>query len=210
MQKIIESLNWRYATKKYDSSKKVSKENLETILESARLSATSYGLQPFRMLVIEDPKVRAKLSEPAYGQPQITDASNLVVFAIRKDIDAKYIENFVKTVAETRGIPVESLAGYSDMMKGSLLGLTPEQRDAWSAKQAYIALGTALLTAADLKIDATPMEGFDPAKVDEVLGLKEKNLGSVVILALGYRSTEDATANYKKVRFSKEEMIQTI
>ncbi len=207
MSSIHDALLWRYATKQYDASKKVAEGDFNQILEAARLSASSYGLQPWKMVVVTNPELRTKLRAAAWDQSQITDASHLVVFAIEKNLDSAYVDEYIDLVSKTRGVSKEMLKGYEDMMKGSISGLTQESKDAWNGKQAYIALGTALLAAADLKIDSTPMEGFDKSQFDEILGLSKMGLASAVVLALGYRSSEDKSASYAKVRFPMEEMV---
>lgn len=207
MSNLLESLNWRYAVKKYDASKKISSEDLATLKEATKLSASAYGLQPFKVIIVENPELRAKLAPAGYGQSGITEASQLFIFAVENNVGVKQIEAYMKNVSETRGIPVESLKGFSDMIHGSLDGLNEEQRNNWSKKQAYLALSTLLNTAAILKIDATPMEGFNPQQFDEILGLKELGLTTAVIAAVGYRHEEDATQHYKKVRKSNEEFF---
>ena len=204
MTQINDSLNWRYATKAYDTSKKLNEDQLNTLIESIRLSPSSYGLQPYRVINVKTPEIREKLKAAAWNQTQMTDASQLLVFTVPTDLSDKHIDTFIEEVAKTRGITIESLKGYSDMIKGSVNSKTPEQRKDWSARQAYIALGILLKTAADMQIDATPMEGFDNAQFDDILGLKDKNLTSVVVCALGYRADNDDFAKMKKVRFSKE------
>lgn len=207
MSDLITSLNWRYATKKFDSTKKLSDEQLEKITESLRLSASSYGLQPWKFVMVKNPETREKLKEVAWNQTQITDASHLFVLCIRKDIDASFVDHFIKSISETRGISEETLKGYSDMMKGTISKLSNDEINQWSARQLYISLGTALASAAFYEIDACPMEGFDNAKFDEILGLSGLGLESKVVLTVGFRSADDETANYKKVRFTKEEVF---
>lgn len=210
MNNIINALNWRYATKSFDSSKKLSDEQLDTILESMRLTASSYGLQPWKFVVVSNPETRTALRAAAWDQTQVTDASAFVVLSVRTDVDAAYVDAYMKSIADTRGMDVSALTGFADMIKGSISHKTAEQVVEWSSKQLYIALGTALTTAAQLEVDTCPMEGFDSAKFDEILGLKEKNLSSRVCLAIGFRSTEDTSASYKKVRLSKDEVIVTV
>lgn len=211
MKQVLTALGWRYATKAYDTDKKVSDQDFEAILEAGRLAPTSFGLQPFRFVVVNDAATRAKLREIGWNQPQFTDASHLVVIATEKKLDDAYVDEFVALTAKTRGADVASLAGYAEMMKGALKGKgTPEARKAWAEKQAYIALGMMLLAAAEGKIDATPIEGFDPAAADKILGLDKLGLESSVIIALGYRSKSDGYAAQKKVRFSKEDMVVEI
>jgi len=207
MTELLNSLNWRYATKKYDASKKVSAEDLKTLKEATKLSVSSMGLQPYKILIIENPELRAKLQPAAYGQSAITEASQLFVFAIEKNIGEKQIEKYIQNISETRGIPVESLDGFSGMIKGFVSGLDEDGRDNWAKKQAYLALSTLINTASFLKIDATPMEGFSPEQFDEILGLDKLGLSTAVIAAIGYRHEEDATQHYKKVRKSNEELF---
>lgn len=207
MSEILNSLNWRYATKKYDASKKVSAEDLNTLKEATKLSVSSMGLQPYKILVIENPELREKLKGAAYGQAPITDASQLFVFAIEKNAGDQQIEKYMQNISETRGIPTESLDGFSGMIKGFLSGLDENGRDNWSKKQAYLALSTLINTASLLKIDATPMEGFSPEQFDEILGLDKLGLSTAVIAVVGYRHEEDATQHYKKVRKSNEELF---
>ena len=207
MSEILNSLNWRYVTKKYDASKKVSAEDLNTLKEATKLSVSSMGLQPYKILVIENPELREKLKGAAYGQAPITEASQLFVFAIEKNVGDKQIEKYMQNISETRGIPTESLEGFSGMIKGFLSGLDENGRDNWSKKQAYLALSTLINTASLLKIDATPMEGFSPEQFDEILGLDKLGLSTAVIAVVGYRHEEDATQHYKKVRKSNEELF---
>ncbi len=204
---IIEQLKWRYATKKFDSSKKLSDKDLQFILEATNLSASSYGLQPYHILLIEDSAIREQLKKAAHGQIQLTDASQVIVFAAKTNLSDSDVEEYVKLIAETRNIPVESLQQFDAMMKGSISGLSPEQKTTWAAKQTYIALGQLLTVCAISKIDACPMEGFDKAAFDEILGLKEKNLTSTVIAPIGYRSECDDYQHYPKVRRPLKEMI---
>jgi len=207
MSNHIENLNWRYAVKKYDASKKVSAEDLKTLKEAIRLSPSAYGLQPYKVLFIENPEVREKLKAAAYGQTQITDASQLVVFASITDFGNPEIDSYINNIANTRALAVENLEGYSNMMKSSISPLPLEARDNWSAKQTYLALGNLLNAAATLHIDATPMEGFNPGQFDEILGLTEQGLHATVIAVIGYRHNEDATQHQKKVRKSNEELF---
>lgn len=210
MNNIINALNWRYATKSFDPSKKLSDEQLDTILESMRLSASSYGLQPWKFIVVSNPETRTALRAAAWDQTQVTDASVFIVLTVRTDVDAAYVDAYMKSIADARGMDVSALAGFADMIKGTISRRTAEQVIDWSSRQVYIALGTALTTAAQLEVDACPMEGFDESKFDEILGLKEKRLTSRVCLALGFRSAEDTSASYKKVRFAKNEVIVTM
>jgi len=210
MNTYINNLNWRYATKKFDTSKKISNEELDNILEATALSASSYGLQPYKILVIDNPEIREKLKPAAWGQSQITDASHLLIFANQTTFGDELVDDYLTNVSETRAIPAEGLKGYGDFMKSKLATLTDTQKSVWTAKQAYIALGNLLSAAADLKIDTCPMEGFDPKQFNEILGLNDKELNAAVVVTLGHRSDEDETQHYKKVRKSKENLITHI
>lgn len=207
MTQIIESLNWRYATKAYDTSKKLSDEQVSMLIEAVRLTPSSYGLPAYKVIHVKDAEIREKLKAVAWGQPQITDASDLFVFAIKTDLSDVSVDEYMKLIADTRGVATESLDGFSGMIKGTLNSLSQEHKEAWAARQAYIALGTLLTTTAENKIDSTPMEGFTTEKFDEILGLKELNLKSVVVCVVGYRSENDDYAGLKKVRISKDDLI---
>lgn len=210
MTELLNSLNWRYATKKYDASRKVSAADINTLKEATKLSVSAYGLQPYKILIIENPELRAKLQQAAYGQSAITEASQLFIFAIEKNVGEKEIAKYMNNVSETRGIPVENLDGFSNMINGFVSGLDENGRDNWAKKQAYLALSTLINTASLLKIDATPMEGFSPAQFDEILGLDKLGLTTAVIATVGYRHEEDASQHYKKVRKSDEELYITL
>lgn len=203
----LTNLKWRYATKRMNGQK-VPAEKLENILDVIQLAPTSLGMQPFTILVIEDPELRAKIAPAVYNQPQITEGSHVLVFAAWKDYSNENVEKYLNNIAALRGIPVESLSVMRDMINGSLAGKTPEQLLNWNSRQAYIALGFGLVAAANEQVDATPMEGFDADALDAALGLKEKGLHSVVILALGYRDAEkDYLSSAAKVRRSKDELF---
>lgn len=200
---LIDNLNWRYAVKKM-TGEKISDEALENILEATRLSASSYGLQPYEIIVVSNPEIKKQLSPAAYGQQQITGSSHLLVFSIWENISNAQVNNYINDIAQKRGIPAETLQGFADTILGTVKNLTVAQQQVWASKQAYIALGTALIAAANQHVDATPMEGFNPEAFDSILGLKEKGLKSVVVLALGIRSKEDELADAPKVRRAKE------
>lgn len=206
---LINDLNWRYATKSMNGAI-VPQEKLDSILEATNLAATSYGLQPYTILVVSNPAVKEKLQAAAYGQAQVGTASHILVFTVPEKITAEAIGAFINNVATTRNMPVEMLDGYKGMILGTVGALPAEQQQIWAAKQAYIALGTALVAAAEQKVDACPMEGFDKAQFDEILGLAAKGLKSVVMLPLGFRAAEDASAGYKKVRKASVDMFQLI
>lgn len=211
MTQIIDALNWRYATKAFDTTKKLTDEQVSALLEAIRLSASSFGLQPYKIILIKNPELREQIKTNAWGQSQVTDASHLIVLAAVTNLGDAFVDNFINVVSTTRGVEVANLEGYSQMMKGAIKGKSDQGgaqvvKD-WASKQAYIALGTLLTTCAVEKIDACPMEGFDNKKVDEILGLSELNLESVLLCPVGFRSESDESANYKKVRFAKADMV---
>jgi nitroreductase len=210
MSNYIENLNWRYATKQFDSTKKISNEDLEKLKEAIQLSASSYGLQPYKILIVEDTETREKLKEASWGQSQITDASQLIVFANMTDFDESLVDDYILNTSNTRNIDASNLKDYADLMKSQLNPLPKEMKAFWTAKQTYIALGNLLSAAADFKIDACPMEGFDAKKYNEILDLNSQNLNASVVATVGYRSEKDDTQHYKKVRKSKKELFSTI
>jgi nitroreductase / dihydropteridine reductase len=204
---LIQALNWRYAAKRMNGQK-VPQEKIENILEATRLAPSSMGLQPYTVLVIEDEGLRKQIQKVANNQPQIVEGSHLLVFAAWDNITEEQINEYINNTAETRGVTLDSLSGFKNALLGIANRNTQEQNFHWSARQAYIAFGTAIAAAATQKVDATPMEGFNAAALDELLNLKEKGLRSVTLLPLGYRDTEnDWLANQKKVRREKEEFF---
>lgn len=207
---ILEKLNWRYAVKKFDPSKKLNEAQLERVLEATRLSASSYGLQPYKVIVVKDPAVREALKAVSWNQPQITDASHLVVFARFDDLNDGHVDTFMGHVAGARNLQLDDLKGYENILKGTVNRLSEDAAAIWTSKQAYLALGTLLTASAVEGIDACPMEGFDAAAYDEVLGLKEKNLRTVVVAAIGFRAEEDTMQHAKKVRKPLEDFVELV
>jgi nitroreductase len=211
MTTVNERLAWRYATKKYDATKSVPAEKLERIIEAVRLAPTSSGLQPFELFVVSNADIRAKIRTVAWDQTQITDCSHLLVFAAWDDITADRVNTMFDFTNDVRGFTSEGWENYRQLLLGIVAERGTEANYQAAARQAYIGLGTALVAAAFEEVDATPMEGFDPAAVDEILDLKSKNLRSVVILALGYRAAEgDWLVNLKKVRRSRDNFVTEI
>jgi len=210
MSTFIENQNWRYATKKFNSEKKISNSDLEILKEAIQLSSSSYGLQPYKVLIIENEEIRKQLQPASWGQSQITDASHLFVFASIINVDSEYITRYAENMAKTRNIPFDSVKGYADFMIGNISTLTPEKQLIWAQKQAYLALGNLLNAAAELKIDVTPMEGFLPEQYNEILGLTEKGLHATLVATIGYRHDEDDTQHYAKVRKPITELFETI
>lgn len=209
-EEILEKLNWRYATKSYDAAKKISDEDWAILEQSLLLAPSSFGLQPYKYIVVTDAELREKLKAAAWGQPQITDASHLVIFAYKKTLTDADVEHYVDRIVDVRGGSREALTDYENVMKGSAQkAVDGGYIEVWNSRQAYIALGFLLETAALLDIDATPMEGFDAAQFNEILGLTDYS--AVAVAALGYRNAEtDWLANLPKVRFSKEELFVKI
>jgi nitroreductase len=204
---VLNNLEWRYAAKRMNGQK-IPAEKLENILKAIQLAPTSIGLQPFTVLVVEDEKLKAKMAPAIYNQPQITEGSHVLVFAAWKEYGKEKVDKYLNNIASVRGIPVDSLDGLRNMIEGAISGKTPEQLLNWNSRQAYIALGTGVAAAAEEHVDSTPMEGFDPDALDEVLGLQEKGLRSTVVLALGYRDAEkDYLSSSAKVRRNKEELF---
>ena len=207
MSPYNDHLQWRYATKKFDATKKLTQEQLDELLASARLTASSYGLQPYKFVVITNPAIREKIKEHAWGQTQVTDASHLIAICSYKSIDVSYVDHFIDSISAERGIPVEGMKTYRDMMAGTIQTRTPEQLAQWMKCQSYIALGFLLSAAAQMEIDSCPMEGFDPTQVDIDLDLASQNLTCATLLPVGFRAADDETAKYKKVRFPNEELF---
>jgi nitroreductase len=211
MSDLLQDLQWRYATKKFDPSKAVAQEKVDFILEAIRLSASSSGLQPYEVFVVTNKDIRAKIVPHAWGQQQIVDASHVLVFAAWDNYTAERINNMFDLVNEERGFSNQGWEDYRNMLLNTYPQRDAETNFEHAARQAYIGLGSALIAAADAKVDSTPMEGFVPKEVDEILGLKEKGLRSVVILPLGYRAEEgDWLVNLKKVRRSEEDFITNV
>jgi nitroreductase len=208
MSNLIEQLNWRYATKKMDPTKPVKQEKVERILEAIRLTATSSGLQPYEVFVVTNNELREKIVPHAWNQAQITDGSHLLVFAAWDNYTEERINEMFDLVNDERGFKNQGWEDYRQMILSTYPPREAEVNYQHAARQAYIGLGTALIAAAEESIDCTPMEGFDPEKVDEILGLKERGLRSVILLPLGYRAEEgDWLKDLKKVRRSSDKFI---
>ena len=210
MSKYTEDLNWRYATKQFDATKKIASEDLETLKEAVQLSASSYGLQPYKILIVQDDKVKAQLKEAGYNQSQFTDASAIFVFAHQTDFGAELVDSYIDLAADAKGVKPEDMEQYATLMKNSLLNLPQEAKSGWTARQAYIALGNLLSAAAAHKIDACPMEGFNADAFDEILNLKDTNLHAVAVVAVGYRHQDDSHQHDPKVRRPQSQLFETI
>ena len=210
-ENIIKQLKWRYATKAFDAQKKISDTDWQTLTEAVRLSPSSYGLQPWKFVVVKNTDVRKQLRAVSWNQSQVEEASHLVVFAALKKFDETYVDKFIASTAKARSMQVDSMKGYRDMMVGDLVkGPRSAIQASWSQRQTYLAIGTLLSAAAMLEIDACPMEGLDPTKYDQILGLDKTDYGAVVAVALGYRSAADASQSYAKVRFDAADVFQVI
>ena len=206
---LLESLQWRYATKKMNGEK-IPQDKLDRILQATKLAPSSYGLTPYKVIVVESEELKEGLKNAAYGQTQLTDSSQVLVFATWDSITEGSVDHFIETVANERGITTDLLQDYGSTIKGTLNFMSEDQKITWAQKQAYIGLGFALVAAATEGVDSTPMEGFNPLLVDEVLNLKEMGLKSVVLLPLGYRDTDnDYLVNLKKVRWSDNDFFIT-
>lgn len=207
MTTIIENLSWRYATKVFNTTKELSALDLQYILEAGRMSATSYGLQPFKIVVVTDAAKKAALVPHAWNQAHVGENGALIILAARTDVDEAMIADYTARIEATRGLPAGATNGYKDMMTGSLMSHSVEDRTTWAQKQCYIALGTMMMAAAEKMIDGCPMEGFVAESFNEVLGLSAHNLTATVIFPVGYRAESDATQHYAKVRREASDMI---
>ena len=208
---IIEALEWRYAVKKFDASKKLTDEKINTVKRALQLTPTSMGLQLMKFVMVESEEIKKKITPIAYNQPQIEDASHLIIMCRKTDVEPGDIDSFIETAATTNDIKVshESMQDYDKSLRVSL-SIPKEQQKIWMDNQVYIALGNLMTVCAIEEIDACPMEGFDRKKLNEELGFSEQNLDAVVIFALGVRSEEDYRLKFKKVRRSLDDLFQTI
>jgi nitroreductase len=211
MENILQALNWRYATKTFDPTKKVSASDWKVLSESLRLAPSSYGLQPWKFMVIQNSDIRKQLKEASWSQSQVTDCSHFVVLVIKEKMDEAHIDLHLAHVAEVRGVTTESLAGFKKMLLGDLVqgGRASKIRN-WAHNQSYIAMGFLMETAALMKIDACPMEGLDPAAYDRILKLEGTGWATVAAVAVGYRSATDKYATLPKVRFEEKDVFQVL
>ncbi len=207
MELLNPALNWRYATKQFDPQRKLSNEQVDSILAAGNLSATSYGLQPYQFLLIEDQSFRESLVSCCYNQRQVVDASHLIVIAIRTDIDEVFIRDFISLTEAQRNLTAGSLTGYGDLIIKSIMSFSENARLDWAARQAYLALGTMLAACAAMHVDACPMEGFLPHEFNQRLNLTDRNLHCQLLLPVGYRAESDETQHLPKVRRPLEEMV---
>ena len=207
---LIENLKWRYATKEFDPNKKISNSDLDKLKEAIRLSVSSYGLQLYKVLIIENHEILKVLRKASWNQSQITDASHLFVFCnFTRDFERK-VDNYIHLISETQEIDFQKVQPYGEMIKNDLAARSLDKKLVWAEKQTYLAMANLIAACAELKIDACPMEGFIPTDYNEILGLTEQGLNAAVIVPVGYRSANDITQFRKKVRKSTEELFQLI
>ena len=206
----LTQLRWRYATKKFDPARKIAPDLWAGLEQAAALSPSSYGLQPWKFVVVTDPEVRKKLHPASWNQPQILDASHLVVFAAKNPPTPADVERHVARTEQVRGLTPGVLDDLKKRILGSLSRMTEKDAHAWAARQCYIALGVFLSACALAGVDACPMEGFQPEKYDEILGLTAKGLSAVVIATAGYRHPDDPAAKFAKSRFPVDEVIERV
>ncbi|MEI6351839.1 MAG: NAD(P)H-dependent oxidoreductase [Verrucomicrobiota bacterium] len=206
---LLQQLRWRYATKQFDAARKIPQSDWAALEEALLLTPSSFGLQPWKFLVITDSQIRESLVPVSWGQRQVADCSHLVVFAIKKELKVEDLDLFMARIAEVRQVGVETLAGYRSLISGTVIdGANTAHVGAWIHRQAYIALGNFMTSAALLGIDTCPLEGFAPEKYDEILGLSARGLTAGVACAAGYRSADDKHATLPKVRFKPEDVIE--
>ncbi|MFD1550892.1 NAD(P)H-dependent oxidoreductase [Putridiphycobacter roseus] len=204
---LIEHLRWRYATKKFNPTKKVGAGELEILKEAIRLAATSYGLQPFKVAVIDDALLKAELRKAAYNQSQISDCSHLFVFSHFTALNPQFIDDYIQLCAEKREQDHDLLKGYGNFMKTTLGNFNEQELHNWSSKQAYIGMTNLLMACAELRIDACPIEGFEAEKFNEILDLNPMDLSACVIVSIGYRASDDPDQFMKKVRLPKSDLF---
>lgn len=205
---LINSLKWRYATKKYDTSARLTEEEIAQIKEATQLSASSYGLQPYKIIELKDSSLKETLKPLTWGQGQVTDAAEFWVFCNKVEVTDEDVDTFTALRAKTTGLELEALAGYATFVKGKMKEKSADEMQNWTARQTYIALGNALAAAAELQIDATPMEGFESEKYAETLGLAEDGYNACVLLALGKRHEEDTTQHAAKTRKFLDDLFE--
>ena len=208
-KQLIEALEWRYACKKFDTDKRISDTDLDTILDSIQLTPSSYGLQPIKVLLIETKELREQIKPIAWNQAQVVDASHLLVFCHYTALSESYVDQHVSLMANTRNLPIEKLQGFGTHVKSSIATMDADHVNQWTGKQTYIALGQVLLSCALLKIDATPMEGFDRRALDNLLDLSKDGLSASLLCPIGYRHAEDPYITLKKVRKTKDALFET-
>ncbi len=208
---LLQQLRWRYATKKFDPAKRILPPQWQTLEEALILTPSSFGLQPWKFIVITDEATRRKLLPISWNQAQVVECSHLLVFAFKKHVGAREIDEYLRRISEVRGTPLAAMSGFREMMLGNLVeGARSISINEWALRQVYIALGNFMTSAALLGIDTCPIEGFEPEKYDQVLGLAKRDLAAAVVCAAGYRSADDKYAALAKVRFEHRDVIERI
>ncbi len=210
IQEVKEQMGWRAATKSFDPEKKVSDSDFADLMEVVRLTPSSYGLQPWKFVVVKDVETRKKLQAAAYNQAQVGEASHLLVLCTQKEVTLADVGRYMESIMKVRGNSAQELEGFKGMLSGFVTGKNPEQLKLWAQKQVYIALGNVLTACAVAGIDSCPMEGFDAAQFNEILGLEKLGLEATLVCAIGYRSANDYMSKIAKVRYPKEEVIMEI
>jgi nitroreductase/dihydropteridine reductase len=204
---VIEKLQWRYATKKFDSERKLGQDSIDTLKKAFDLTATSYGLQPIKLVIVSDDAVKEQLLPHSWNQKQVVQASHVLVFCVETNVDESYIKGYFERVKNERNTPDEVLSPFRASLIKSFEKMTDEDKYVWASKQAYLAMGNLLTVCSMIDIDACPMEGFIPAKYDEILALKERGLSSVLAMPVGYRAEDDMFSTFKKVRKGVKESV---
>ena len=207
---VIDQYKWRYATKKFDAKKKISDANIELIKESISLAPTSYGLQLFKVIIVENQEIKNELKKASYNQSQISDASHIFVFCNSTKIIGDDIDTYIKNKSSIQNKPISEISGYGDFLKTTLLKKEHKKVSIWTANQVYIALSHLMTFCPSIGIDSCPVEGFDSYKYNEILNLNNRNLNSTVVAAVGYRSNKDSSQYEKKIRKSNDELFETI
>jgi nitroreductase len=208
---LLDALTWRYATKKFDPTKTIAAETWSALEDSLVLTPSSYGLQPWKFLIVTSPEIKEQLKPLSWNQAQVTDCSHYVVFTIKKNLTAADVDHFVTRTAEVRHVEVDSIAGYRNMMVSDVVqGARSFNVNEWATRQTYIALGNFMTSAAVLGVDTCPMEGIEPVKYDKALNLPDQGYATVVACAAGYRAEDDKYAELAKVRFAKSEVVEVL
>ena len=207
MTNILDALEWRYAVKKFDDKASLTEQQILEVKKVFNLSASSYGLQPYKMIVVQNPELKEKLVPASFGQQQISQSAAILVFAVRTDFGMDYIDQFFKDMSTKRQIPLENLEGYKNFMKGSFANKSEDEISSWATKQVYLTMGHMLASLAALQIDACPMEGLDPQAYDKILDLDAKQLKTIIAMPIGVRAPDDASATALKVRKDLSDII---
>jgi nitroreductase len=208
---LVDALKWRYATKRFDPAKKIPDDVWAALEQSLVLTPSSFGIQPWKFLVVQDPDTREKLVAASWGQAQVADCSHFVVFALYENLDAQHVDRHIERTVEVQGVPKDALKGYRDAIVKSAQKAREEGRlDVWMSHQIYIALGQFMASAALLGVDTCPMEGLEPAKYDDILGLREQGYHTLCACAAGYRASSDKYAGLPKVRFKTADVVSYI